>query len=91
MQGSLGTYFFWLETKVEVNMLVLVLKFPTLTLFKVRFFLSDKLTNSTKCVNFGPKCSPEVQNVPPSVMVVIAAFRDSETLWISPPYEVFEF
>ena len=28
-------------------------------------------------MNFGPKCSPEVQNVPPPLAAVAAAFRDS--------------
>ena len=27
-------------------------------------------------VNFGPKCSPEIENVPQTAFAVIAAFRD---------------
>ena len=28
-------------------------------------------------INFGPKCSPEIENVPQTAFVVFAAFRDS--------------
>ena len=38
---------------------------------------SDNEQIRQNSVNFGPKCSPEVQNVPPPMVAVAAAFRDS--------------
>ena len=31
-------------------------------------------------MNFGPKCPPKVENVPPTALAVMAAFRDSVVL-----------
>ena len=54
-----------LYNTVKVESVIILLKFTT----------NEQIWQNS--VNFGPKCSPEIEKVPQTEFAVFAAFRDS--------------
>ena len=65
-QESLVTSFLCCETTVKFKFLVCVIKFQLKHPVKCAWSTTYEQIRQN-CVNFGPKCSPEIQNVPQPV------------------------